>query len=374
MRRTNRPLGLAVVGCGVVVDRCHLPVLQTLDDIEIVALVYTDRGRVDQVADRLKVQRRYSDYREMLDDAPVDVVAVCVPPQLHAEIGLAVLDAGKHLFMEKPLALCLDDADRLVDRAAAAPGKALVGFNLRWHRLIREAQRVVAADGLGRFETMHTTFTSSNAFLTQGSDWRRRHELGGSVLLDLGIHHFDLWRVLMRSEVDEVVAYRSADAAGVECGTVSAVMANGALVTSVFSHGLADANEVEICGRKGRLRFSCYHSGSFDVYQNSAPPQGGVRGRLNGIVGVLKKAPHIAAQWRRGGDMLASYRSEWQHFIDAIQNDTPVQGSLEDGRSALQVALAAVESAARGQPLRVARAPRSITPMATAGCANRSVG
>ncbi len=72
--------------------------------------------------------------------------------------------------------------------------------------------------------------------------------------------------------------------------------------------------------------------------------------------------------------MSASYRSEWQHFIDAIQNDTPVQSSFEDGRSALHVALAAVESAERGQPLRVARAARAMTPTAMAARGSRSVG
>jgi myo-inositol 2-dehydrogenase/D-chiro-inositol 1-dehydrogenase len=356
-----------------VVERCHLRVLQTLKDIDLVALVDPDRDRVNRVADRLHVHRRYSDYRAMLDDAPVDVVAVCAPPQYHAEVGLAVLDAGRHLFMEKPLALSLDDADRLVDRAAASTAKALVGFNLRWHRLVREAQRIIADDGLGTLETMHTMFTSRTAFARQGSEWRCRHDLGGSVLLDLGIHHFDLWRLLMQSEVDEVVAYRSAHDAGVECGTVSAVMANGALVTSSFSHGVTDANEVEICGRNGRLRFSCYRSGSFRVHENSAP-QGGVRTRLSEVIGAVKNAPYAASQWYRGGDMIASYRGEWQHFIDAIRNDTPIQGSLEAGRSALQVALAAVESAACGQPLRVARAPRALTPMGTAARAGRSVG
>jgi predicted dehydrogenase len=361
-----------VVGCGVVIERCHLPVLQTLKDIELVALVDTDPDRLNQVADRLNIHRRYSGYRSMLDDAPVDVVAVCAPPQYHAEIGLAVLDAGKHLFMEKPLALCLDDADRLVERAAASPAKALVGFNLRWHRLVRAALGVIADDGLGTLETMHTVFTSGTAFATARSEWRQRHDLGGSVLLDLGIHHFDLWRFLMRSEVDEVVAYRSAQDAEVECGTVSAVMANGALVTSSFSHGLTDANEVEICGRKGRLRFSCYRSGSFHVHENSAP-QGGVRGRLREMMRALTHAPRMASQWRRGGDVIASYRGEWHHFIDAIRNGTPIHGSFEDGRSALQVALAAVESAARGQPLRVARAPRAITPTGTVARASRVV-
>ena len=100
----------------------------------------------------------------MLNEAGVDLVAVCAPPQLHAEIGFAVVDAGKHLFMEKPLALSLHDADRLMKRAAGAGGKALIGFNWRWHRLICRTRSIINEGALGPLATMHTTFTSASAF------------------------------------------------------------------------------------------------------------------------------------------------------------------------------------------------------------------
>lgn len=368
----NPPLRLVVIGCGRVAEQCHLPVLQTLADVELVALVDTDLDRLNKVADRLGVQQRYGDYRVMLNDSRVDVVAVCTPPQTHAEIGLAVLDAGKHLFMEKPPALCLNDADRLVDRAAAAPGKALMGFNLRWHRLVRQARRVIDDGSLGSLEMMHTAFTSRSGFRTQASDWRRRHDLGGSVLFDLGIHHFDLWRFLMQSEVEEVFTQQRSDDPAVECATVGARMENGVLVTASFSHGLSDTNELEICGRKGQLRLSCYRFDSLRVSENSAP-QGAVREWLNGMTRIVRNVPQAAARWRQGGDVRASYRDEWQHFIDAIRTDTPVQCTFEDGRRALQVALAAVESASYGQPVRVAQAARAITPIASAARLNRGV-
>ena len=61
---------------------------------------------------------------------------------------------------------------------------------------------------------------------------------------------------------------------------------------------------------------------------------------------------------------MASYKAEWRHFVDSIQNDTPVECTLEDGRRALQVVLAAVESASKRQPVEVCRAPRKLMPIA----------
>ena len=373
MGTQHPPLRLAVIGCGRVTEQCHLPALQTLAGIELVGLVDSDRDRLNTIGDRYGVHRRYSDYRVMLKDTRIDVVAVCVPPQFHAEIGLAVLDAGKHLFMEKPLALSLHEADQLVDRAAAASGKALMGFNLRWHRLIRQARSMIDGGCLGPLETMHTTFTSRTGFMTHGSDWRRQHDLGGSVLFDLGIHHFDLWRFLMESEVEEVFARDGSDDPAAARATVSATMGNGVLVTAAFSHGLSDTNELEICGRTRRLRLSCYRFDSLRVSENAAP-HGAARDWLSGMVRALRNAPQLASGWRQGGDVIASYRAEWQHFIDSIRKDTRVQCSVEDARSALQVALATVESASCGQPVRVAHAARAITPIASATRMGRSVG
>ncbi len=360
MGTANRSLGLAIIGCGRVVELCHLPALRTLAGVQLVALVDRDRDRLNTLSARLHVQRRFDDYRSVLGDANVDSVAICTPPDCHAEIGLAALDAGKHVFVEKPLALCLDDADRLVNRAAAASGKAMVGFNFRWHPSVRHARRLIEDGALGNLETMHTVFTSRTAFVTAGSEWRHRHDLGGGVLLDLGIHHFDLWRFLTQSEVEEVATHQRPHDAGVDCATMSAVMRNGTLVTAAFAHGLSDTNEVEICGRRGRLRFSCYGHRIPHVSENSTP-QGAVREQLSKMIRIFKSVPHAASQWRRGGAVIASYRGEWQHFIDAIHDDTAIQSSFEDGRSALQVALAAIESAACRRPVKVAHAARSIT-------------
>lgn len=352
---TGKPLlRLALIGCGRVVEQCHLPALRALDGIEVMAIADTNAASLNTIADKFGVSQRCTDYRAILADRNVDVVAVCTPPHLHPEMALAVLEAGKHLFLEKPVALTLGDADRIADRIAGATTKAMTGFNLRWHRLVREVKTIVASGRIGSPITVHTVFTSATDFQAQHSNWRSRDDLGGGVLFDLGIHHFDLWRFLMQCEVDEVFAQRRGHESGSECVTVNAAMANGALVTLSFSHGVSDINEIEICGTKGRLSLSCYRFDSLRVHSNTAPT-GVVRSWIDGAIGVLRNVPRAASQLFDGGDIIASYRSEWRHFIEAIRNDASVQCSLEDGRRAVRVTLAAMESASHGRRVGISR-------------------
>jgi predicted dehydrogenase len=358
-----RYLRLAIVGCGLAVEQCHLPALRKIAGLELVALVDSDLARLNRIADRVGVSRRHTDYRAILADADVDLIAVCAPPQLHAEIGLAVVDSGKHLFMEKPLALSLHDADRLVEGTSGVAGKAMIGFNFRWHRLIRRASSIIVGGGLGSLATIHTTFTSASAFPREDSAWRRQEGWGGGVLFDLGIHHFDLWRFLVGCEVEKVFALRHNDGSGRESATVCATMANGVLVTSSFSHGVSDTNELEICGAKARLRLSCYRSDSLRVEQNGTP-RGAVRHWPSDAVRALRNVPQAFDRLLEGGDIIASYRTQWQHFVDAIRSGAPITPGFEEGRSALQIAVAAVQSARNGRPVRVARGAGAIAPVA----------
>ena len=121
MRTAPSSLRLAVIGCGLVVEQCHLPALAKIAGLELVALADGDLARLTRIAD-LGVRTTRNRLPCTAGDSSIDLVAVCAPPQFHAEIGLAVLDAGKHL-LEKPLALSLHDADRLVKRAAGGGGR-----------------------------------------------------------------------------------------------------------------------------------------------------------------------------------------------------------------------------------------------------------
>ncbi|HYM13776.1 MAG TPA: Gfo/Idh/MocA family oxidoreductase, partial [Bryobacterales bacterium] len=280
-----------------------------------------------------------------------DVVAVCVPPRFHAEIALAALDAGKHVFVEKPLALSLEECDRLVERSARAPQKAMVGFNLRWHRLLRRARERIAQGALGPIELIRTAFTMRPP--ADVSEWRKRRETGGGVLAELAVHHFDLWRYLTGSEVEEVFAASRSGLWEDETAIVTARMAGGPLASAIFSERTSNTNDVEIYGRDGSLRVSCYRSDSFELLPAGSTP-GSVRTRLRRLAGTLQGLPRAALEARQGGGFRSTYQAEWRHFLDAILHDGPVNSTFHDGRCAQQVLLAATASVLQGRPVKVA--------------------
>jgi predicted dehydrogenase len=319
----------------------HLPALRRVPGVEVVALADVDAARVERVAGRFSIARRYTDYAELIESGEVDALAVCVPPRLHAEVALASIEAGKHVFVEKPLALALSECDLLSERASVNRTlKVLVGFNLRWHRLVREARKAIRLGELGDIKLVRTVFTSGVRLGGDFADWRRRQETGGGALFELGVHHFDLIRFLLRDEVEEVSA---ASAKGGETATAMMLMSCGAQVVSAFSEGTGENHAVEVYGERGWLRLSCYRADGLERFGTAQ--YGGAPGvRLRELARGLLALPRMARQSRRGGVYVASFIEQWRHFVGAITRDSPVGCTLDDGRRALEIALAAWES------------------------------
>ena len=362
MEDRNEPLGIGLVGCGRVSQQRHLPALQRLPDVRVVAVADIDRLRLAQVADQFGITQRYTEYQQLVNDPAVEAVAVCVPAHSHVDIALAALDAGKHLFVEKPMALSLDDCDRLMQRARQARGRTMVGFNLRWHRLLRRTRETIQQGALGSLKLVHVSITSR--FGENEPEWMALRERGGGVFLELGVHCFDLWRFLLQTEVEEVCAMRQGGVWEDETATVSAHLANGVLATAVVSKGTGESNEVEIFGQDGRLVISNYRFDGFQVSPSWSYP-GSLRARARSLAGLVRDAPQVVSTVRQGGDYVASYHAEWRHFVGCVQHDLTPECTLEDGRRALQIALAAIESATVGRAVTVSHAARTIVPLAS---------
>jgi len=349
MKNGNNPLSLGLIGCGWVTENRHLPALQGLPEVRIAALVEINPERLTHVADRFHIERRYSDFLALLEDPVIEVVGVCVPTQFHAEVASAALDAGKHVFIEKPLTLRLEESDHLIAKAATSSSTVMVGFNLRWHRLVRQAREIIRQGTLGPLELIRTVLTSNYETLPE---WKRRRDIGGGAFLEQAVHHIDLWRFLLQSEVEEVYAINRSESRDDEVATVTARMTNGVLVSSVFSQDTSENNEVEIYGKAGRLYLSCYRFDGLSFFPTSSSP-GDIRTHFRSMAHAVRELPQAALKWFEGGNYIASYRAEWRHFIDCIKKGTPVECTLDDGRCALRVALAAVDSTLFREPVRI---------------------
>jgi myo-inositol 2-dehydrogenase/D-chiro-inositol 1-dehydrogenase len=258
--------------------------------------------------------------------------------------------------MEKPLALSLEQCSRLVRAAESSSVTTMVGFHLRWHRLVREAHEWITAGRLGTVELLRTVFTSGIRWRANLPAWRTRRNAGGGVLIESGVHYYDLWRFLTASEVDEVqVTSRSAGD-----NDVTARLQNGILATAGFCQGTVDSLEIDIYGSAGRLRISGYALDGicFD-------PSG-----YKGVKKIWSKARSVPGRLLRaawavplGGYYANAYRDEWTGFLSAIESGKPAGASFADGREATRVALAVTQSANAHRSVRIADCTDAIAPV-----------
>ena len=343
-------LGIGFVGCGRVTETLHLPAVARAPGLRAVAAADPDPARRSAVARAAAGVRTHADAEAVIRDPRVDIVAVCVPPGLHAEVAVAALDAGRHVYLEKPVAVTWEDA--LAIRAAAdrARGTVAMGLNLRSHRLVRRAKAILDAGLLGRIEMVRGVWTSGFHRGGAWPAWRGERSAGGGALHEVAVHHLDLCRHLLAAEFEAVSARtRSGDVVDQNVALVAA-MSDGAIASLAAGQRTADANEMEVYGREGVLRFSLYRADSLEL-RRSADLAGGPRVRLRQRLQAARELPAAVAAARRGGDYRGSYVAHWTRVAAAIRAGTGPPATLADGQAALAAVLAAVRSADAGQPV-----------------------
>lgn len=149
----------AVTGCGEVAQIMHIPHVVEHPALELHALVDPDDDRLDVLGDRYGVEHRYQGVDPMIDavGTDLDAVVVCTPMHTHAEVGVAVLQAGLHVLLEKPLAMTPEGADALVDAAGKTDATAMVGYMKRYAEAYQRAASLVddlsAVDLITAFDT-----------------------------------------------------------------------------------------------------------------------------------------------------------------------------------------------------------------------------
>jgi predicted dehydrogenase len=361
MGASDRPLRVGLIGCGLVTEQRHLPALESLRGAEVMAVADSDSDRLTALADRFGIEFRYTDHQVLLAQSDIDAVGILTPTGSHVQIALDALEAGKHVLIEKPLSLDLDECDDLIAKAAGSDNKVMVGLNMRWHRLVQRAWEMVQQGSLGELKSIRSVFTHRSR--ADAPAWTRLRHLGGGAMINQSVHHFDLWHYLTGSEVERVwsVAESSAEQED-QTVIVAGRTTEGVLVSSLVSLKTGGQNEIELYGDGGRLRVSLYRFDGFEFSPSTAYP-GDAGNRLRRAVSSMKALPEAVRASRRGGDFVAAFRAEWQHFVDCIRHDREPLCTLEDGRRALQVAIAASHSASSGQPIRVSDAPRQIAPV-----------
>lgn len=139
---------VGVIGVGVQ-GETHCKCFANIPGAELSAIADPDEEKLQRVGERLGVARRFTDYREMLALEELDAVSVVTPDHLHREPCLAVLEADKHLLVEKPLATTVEDGEAIVARARGSSRKSMINFSNRWMSYMVHSKEAVRDGKLG---------------------------------------------------------------------------------------------------------------------------------------------------------------------------------------------------------------------------------
>jgi predicted dehydrogenase len=139
---------IGIVGCGKITDQ-HVEQIVRIPGTEIVGVCDTEELMTRQLCERYKIRNAYTSVEQMLDDLSLDVIHINAPPQTHQKIGGLCIDAGCHIFFEKPLALNYEEAKNLVDRASEAGVKITVGHKYQFTHVAREMRSLIEDGYLG---------------------------------------------------------------------------------------------------------------------------------------------------------------------------------------------------------------------------------
>jgi len=196
----------AIIGLGFV-GRAHLEALRR-QGISVQGLLGSTPDRTQEACHALRVDHAYSSIEELAQDKSVDVVHICTPNHLHFEEAQALLEGGKHVICEKPLAMDTRQSAILIDLAKQNQRVGGVAHNLRYYPLCQEAHSLVERGLIGEPRLVHGSFLQDWLFYPSDWNWRLEPHLGGElrVVADIGTHWLDLMMWITGRKVTELCA------------------------------------------------------------------------------------------------------------------------------------------------------------------------
>jgi predicted dehydrogenase len=338
------------------------------------ALCGRDPAAVRAAAERYGWASAVTDWHALLGRDDVQLIDVCTPGDLHAEISIAALDAGKHVLCEKPVANTVAEAEAMAEaaaRAAARGIRAMVGFNYRRVPAIALARQLVAAGRLGPVRHFRASYLQD--WLVDPSfplTWRLQDARAGSGALgDLGAHIVDLAQYLTGELVVGVSGITATfvterplpdapaqDAPGSATGPVTvddaaaftARLSSGALASfeaTRFASGRKNALRLEINGERGSLAFDLERLNELEFHDHT---EDAASAGFRRILVTEPTHPYLSGWWPPGHVL------GWEHtfthqvrdLVTAIAKGTDPKPSFADGLQVQRV-LAAVANSAR---------------------------
>lgn len=320
-------LKVGIIGLGGIA-RSHCDAIATLDNVEIVAVADLFEEKRREYMTKYDIPRGYASHTELLADQEVDAVAVVLGHQLHHQLTVDACNAGKHVLVEKPMALSLPQCDDMIEAADRNGVKLMLGYTQHFYGNSLKAKEILDSGQLGPLITAVCYMSKNWGFAGRRPQYRSRYH-GGGMWMTNGVHVVDRLTWMMASQAVSVSAsigtrahYQASD----DSATAFIRYKNG-LAGVAVAVGYADGApnyECQVICANGSLRFS-QHGGKYLQ------------------IGKGDKWEDVPFD-----DSPAEMHFEWKAFADSIEQniEPPTHGTY--GRHIMEIIFAAEESAITG--------------------------
>lgn len=332
---------LALIGCGNVGQVVHLPILQKMSDVEIVAVVDPDKRKARAVAERANVPNYFTSIEDLLASPiaeQIQAIDICTPTDTHKPLAITAMAAGKDVLVEKPIARTAKEAKDMVEAAKKYDRKLMVGMNNRFRPDTMILKTFIDKKELGK------VFYIKSGWLKQQSTesaWQiQKEKSGGGVILDMGIVMLDmaLWLLDYPNVVSVTTSTYHQLTKGVEdSAAIFLRLENDVTLTIEVSwtfHRDADFFYCNVFGDAG------------SAFINPLKVLKRVHGQLVNLTPAKPQTP--VSLYRK------SYENELRHFVNAVKGIVPVISTGEEAARRMTVVEAIYQSATKKKEVTLA--------------------
>ena len=331
----------ALIGCGRISGN-HIQAAIN-NQLEIVAVCDIVSEHMEELLRKYGLEgnqaiKRYIDYKKMIIDNELDLVSIATESGLHAQIALDCIDAGIHVIIEKPMAMSLADADKIIRLSEKKCVKVSACHQNRFNVAVQEMRKALEAGRFGKLShgSIHVRWNRNRDYYLQ-APWRGTWVQDGGALMNQCIHGIDLLRWMLGNEIDEVYGatrqqfhhYLEAE----DVGVAVIKFKNGAIATvegttNVYPRNLEET--LYLFGEKGTVKLGGESTNNIDIWDFEDEGECDSKNR-----GLKEATSNVYGN---------GHTSLFADVVDAIKNNRKPYVDAVAGRNALELVLAIYKS------------------------------
>lgn len=289
-------------------------------------------------ANKMGIKNIYKDYKKIIEDKEIEIVLICSSTDTHSQISIEAINAGKHVFCEKPIDHDVNKIKEVMAALEKNKVKYQVGFQRRFDKNFRAAKEAVLAGKIGDLNVLKITSRDP------GPPPVSYIKVSGGIFLDMTIHDFDMVRYMSGSEVEEVYAIGAVlvdeeigKAGDIDTAVISLKLKNGtlAVIDNCRRATYGYDQRVEAFGSKGQVAVG-------NQLENTTVVS-------NGTGVTAEKPQHFFLE-----RYMEAYAAEITSFIEAVKADRETEVTVVEGLKPVLIGLAAKRSMVEGRPVKIA--------------------